>query len=344
MACSVHSTGGNDMKHNAPSRIIVRRITRSVFPLLVGSLMLLGACSTTPVASRVAGYLTTPKGSLLLSQDGQCWRTAEWRPALAIKQCDPDVVKAREEKEVAKKEEKKKEEEKKPEEVAQEKGEHKGIDHAGYVFVPEQEQVLVPRAAATGAATQAGLDAAAVAAQKKDITYRNEVVFAPLILNSDASFRFGDDHLTSAGRDAVIEMAGIIKNRHAQDLKISVIGHTDRVGSGKANLDLSRRRAATVKAALIAEGIPAAAIEAGGMGATVPVTQADECQNYLVKCELIECLRPDRRVEIKTRGKMENGMKKVPVESSIDLPRSQQVLVRQREERREEMRAVCKAG
>ena len=74
-------------------------------PVLVTALAALGAgCSSTPVSSRIPGYLTTPKGQLLLSQDGQCWRTAEWRPALAIARCDPEVV-AREEK---KKEEEKK--------------------------------------------------------------------------------------------------------------------------------------------------------------------------------------------------------------------------------------------
>lgn len=55
-------------------------------------------------------------------------------------------------------------------------------------------------------------------------------------------------------------------------------------------------------------------INSAAMGASMPVTQPDECPNYLVKCELIECLRPDRRVEIKTRGKMENGTRTVPLE------------------------------
>lgn len=298
--------------------------------LAAGSL-LLSACSMAPVASRVPGYLTTPKGALMLSQEGQCWRTAEWRPALAIKQCDPEVVAAREAEEAAKEEEKKKEE--KAEEVAEEKGEHKGIEHAGFVYVPDAEQQ-----AANG---QVAADVAAVqAATKKKVTYRDEVIFAPLILNSDASFRFGDDHLTPDGRDAVVEMAGIIKARKAQDLKISVVGHTDRVGTDKANQDLSRRRAATVKAALVAEGIPAAAIEAGGVGASMPVTQPEDCPASLVKCELIDCLRPDRRVEIRTRGKMENGRRQVPVDQTLqEFPRRERTAAQ-----REEMKAVCKAG
>lgn len=304
-------------------------VRASVYLAAFGGFALLGACSMAPVSSLVPGYLTTPKGSLLMSQDGQCWRTAEWRPALAVRVCDPEIVKALEAEEVAKE----KEAEKKPEELAEDLGEHKGIDHEGFVFVPNDDAAPVP-----------GSSAAIVAAAKKEITYRNEVVFSPLLLNSDSSFRFGDDHLTSEGKDAVIEMAGIIKSRRAQDLKITVVGHTDRVGSTKANLDLSRRRAAAVKAALIAEGISASAIETGGMGSTMPVTQADECPSSLVKCEMIECLRPDRRVEIKTRGKMENGTRKVPVDAIIELPRHPQAAARQREDRRDEMRAVCKAG
>lgn len=307
------------------------RYSSLVTSMVAAGSLLLGACSMTPVASRVPGYLTTPKGALMLSQEGQCWRTAEWRPALAIKQCDPEVVAAREAEEAAKEEEKKKEEEK-AEELAEDKGEHKGIDHAGFVYVPDAEQQV-----ANG---QVAADVAAVqAATKKKVTYRDEVIFAPLILNSDASFRFGDDHLTPEGRDAVVEMAGIIKARKAQDLKISVVGHTDRVGTDKANQDLSRRRAATVKTALIAEGIPAAAIDAGGMGSSMPVTQPEDCPNYLVKCELIDCLRPDRRVEIRTRGKMENGRRQVPVESRVEFPRRERTAAQ-----REEMQAVCKAG
>ncbi len=286
---------------------------RLLLAVALGTSLLQTACSLTPVASRVPGYLTTPKGKLLLSQQGQCWRTAEWRPALAIKQCDPEVVAIREAEELKQEEEKKKEEEKKAEEqVVDDSGPHEGIAPAGFVYVsPEEEQALIA-AGATPEEARAELQARAAAAKSAT---RTEVVFAPLVLNSDTSFRFNDDHLTTEGRDAVIEMAGIIKRRKASDLKITVVGHTDRIGTDKKNLDLSRRRAATVKAALIAEGIPAAAIETAGMGSSMPVTQAEECPNYLVKCELIECLRPDRRVEIKTRGRVENGTRTVPVEN-----------------------------
>lgn len=296
------------------------KITALAFPVL------LTACSLTPVSSRVPGYLTTPKGELLMSQEGQCWRTAEWRPALAIRQCDPEVVKAREEAP--------------PEEVVEEKteevadtGEHPGIEP-----VPRVAPVVVPE--------EGGLVVQSIVAvpvgEKKDET-RVEVVFAPLSLNSDTTFRFGDDRLTAEGRDAVIELAGLLKRRKVQDLKLTVVGHTDRIGSDKANMDLSRRRANTIKTALVAEGIAADSIETGGMGATMPITQLADCPSDIERCELIDCLRPDRRVEIKARGKIENGTRTVPVQGVLELklPRKPAASV---SERRSEMAEMCKAG
>lgn len=55
-------------------------------------LALLAGCTVRPVDSRIPGYLTTPGGALLYNDAGQCWRTAAWRPALAIPECDPEVV------------------------------------------------------------------------------------------------------------------------------------------------------------------------------------------------------------------------------------------------------------
>lgn len=284
------------------------------------------ACSLTPVSSRVAGYLTTPKGELLVSQDGQCWRTAEWRPALAIRRCDPEVVKQQE---------KLKAEEEKVEEVAEEKTDdqlpeksHEGREHAGSVYTPPATQTP---------------EAIAEIAKKEEVKMRTETLFAPLTLNSDTSFRFGDDRLTADGRDAVIEMAGILKRRKVQDMRLTVVGHTDRIGSDKANKDLSRRRAEAVKKALIAEGIPAETIETGGMGSTMPITTLEDCPNDLVHCELIDCLRPDRRVDIKVKGKVESGTRAVPVNGLLELKLPARPAANI-SERRAEMASVCKAG
>lgn len=55
-------------------------------------------------------------------------------------------------------------------------------------------------------------------------------------------------------------------------LKLHVVGHTDNVGAYAANLELSRRRAASVVAALTARhGVAAARLHAEGVGPLVPV-------------------------------------------------------------------------
>jgi outer membrane protein OmpA-like peptidoglycan-associated protein len=54
--------------------------------------------------------------------------------------------------------------------------------------------------------------------------------------------------------------------------KISIEGHTDGQGTPAYNLDLSRRRAESVKAWLIAHGVAAERIEASGFGDTKPLT------------------------------------------------------------------------
>src|SRR5262249_36098871 len=58
---------------------------------------------------------------------------------------------------------------------------------------------------------------------------------------------------------------------------VAVRGHTDTVGNAEANLQLSLRRAASVKDALQRNGVPASAILTGGLGEQdLPVPTADQ--------------------------------------------------------------------
>jgi outer membrane protein OmpA-like peptidoglycan-associated protein len=71
------------------------------------------------------------------------------------------------------------------------------------------------------------------------------------------------------------------------ETRLMVEGHTDNVGSETYNEDLSQRRAAAVKAALVSRGIQGDRIEAVGRGESFPVagndTQAGRQQNRRVE-------------------------------------------------------------
>jgi OOP family OmpA-OmpF porin len=67
---------------------------------LVLSLALLSGISAagTAFAHDVAnaGYLIDTRGTLVKNNYNQCWRTGYWTPAMAVKECDPDLVKKEE--------------------------------------------------------------------------------------------------------------------------------------------------------------------------------------------------------------------------------------------------------
>ena len=60
------------------------------------------------------------------------------------------------------------------------------------------------------------------------------------------------------------------------DMKVKIVGHTDSDGVDAANLDLSKRRSASVKAALAKEfGIDENRMETDGKGESQPVDKND---------------------------------------------------------------------
>jgi OOP family OmpA-OmpF porin len=84
---------------------------------------------------------------------------------------------------------------------------------------------------------------------------------------------------------------------------ITVEGYADRIGTPAYNRALSLRRAESVKAYLVDTArIDPGKISAVGRGATGPVTRPSDCIGSEPSPELIECLNPDRRVEVAVRG------------------------------------------
>ncbi|MGQ0286208.1 OmpA family protein [Pasteurellaceae bacterium 22721_9_1] len=115
-------------------------------------------------------------------------------------------------------------------------------------------------------------------------------------LSGDFLFDFDKDTLTPKGKEVVDNVAAQLKSSGAKDVLIE--GHTDRLGSVAYNLDLSQRRANRVKARLIEQGVQAS-FTAVGLG---KAHQVKACSEYPHGKELKDCLRPNRRVEIKASG------------------------------------------
>lgn len=70
------------------------------------------------------------------------------------------------------------------------------------------------------------------------------------------------------------EMASVLKEY--ADLKVKIVGHTDADGNDASNLDLSKRRAASVKVALAKEfGIDESRMETDGKGEGEPIDKND---------------------------------------------------------------------
>jgi OOP family OmpA-OmpF porin len=76
---------------------------------------------------------------------------------------------------------------------------------------------------------------------------------------------------------------------------VDITGYTDRLGSTKYNQKLSQRRANAVKEYLVGKGVDAKRLKAYGKGEQNPVVT--DCKQKK-RSELIECLAPNRRVEV----------------------------------------------
>lgn len=122
---------------------------------------------------------------------------------------------------------------------------------------------------------------------------------AHVTLNAAADFDFDKSVLRPAGKAKLDKLATDLTA--LQFSKITVVGHTDRIGKRPYNMKLSKRRAESVKNYLSGKRIPAELIEASGVGPDQPVTKPADCKR-LARKALITCLQPDRRVEVDVQG------------------------------------------
>jgi OOP family OmpA-OmpF porin len=113
-------------------------------------------------------------------------------------------------------------------------------------------------------------------------------------------FDFDRSALRPAEAPKLDELTAKIKGR-AFD-RLEAVGHADRIGADAYNMGLSKRRAEAVQAYLVSKGLEAGHIRIDAKGEAEGTT-GDACRNMgpenRKNQKLIECLQPDRRVEVR---------------------------------------------
>ncbi|HBG71554.1 MAG: hypothetical protein A2W93_07930 [Bacteroidetes bacterium GWF2_43_63] len=107
---------------------------------------------------------------------------------------------------------------------------------------------------------------------------RSKLLTEGKIISYGIYFDSGKDVVKSESRGSLNEIANILKEN--PDMRIKVVGHTDSDGDDAMNLDLSKRRAANVKEALVKDfAIDGNRIETDGSGESQPIGPNDSVEN-----------------------------------------------------------------
>jgi OOP family OmpA-OmpF porin len=120
---------------------------------------------------------------------------------------------------------------------------------------------------------------------------------------ADVLFDFDKAVVKPEGRSKLDDLSNKVRGINLE--VIIAIGHADTIGSDAYNQRLSVRRAESIKAYLVSRGVEANRVYTEGKGEKQPVT-AGRCKNlgkeHRSNAKMIECLQPDRRVEIEVIG------------------------------------------
>jgi OOP family OmpA-OmpF porin len=122
---------------------------------------------------------------------------------------------------------------------------------------------------------------------------------AKVTLAADALFDYDKAVLRPEGKKSLDDLVAKSKSLNLE--VIIAVGHTDRLGSDAYNQKLSEKRAAAVKTYLVSKGVEANKVYTEGKGEKQPKTGAT-CKGDAKSKALIQCLQPDRRVDIEIIG------------------------------------------
>jgi outer membrane protein OmpA-like peptidoglycan-associated protein len=107
---------------------------------------------------------------------------------------------------------------------------------------------------------------------------RNKLLTEGKLVSYGIYFDVNSEKLKPQSAGTLKEIATVLTEN--PDLRVRIVGHTDSDGDDASNLDLSKRRAASVKNALVeAYGIDAARMETDGKGEKEPIAPNNSLTN-----------------------------------------------------------------
>jgi OOP family OmpA-OmpF porin len=116
-------------------------------------------------------------------------------------------------------------------------------------------------------------------------------------IDEKVMFKTGSATILKKSYGILNAVADLMKKFPDQTKKVEVQGHTDDVGSAKANKRLSQRRAEAVMKYLVKKGISKKRLSAKGFGPEQPLVQVDK--KKMSKAELKAAREQNRRVQFK---------------------------------------------
>lgn len=142
------------------------------------------------------------------------------------------------------------------------------------------------------------------APKKMEVVKRVEPRPAPTpartLEKADRTIYFGFDstELTPDSQEKLNNLAWTLQNSH--DVRdANIVGYADPIGAPQYNMTLSQQRAQTVQQYLTGKGyVNTQVVESRGLGET---SKYAECKDIASRQARIECLEPNRRVEVEVK-------------------------------------------
>jgi OmpA-OmpF porin, OOP family len=255
------------------------------------AVLLPAAAEAAAVKERRDGYLTDTQGGIVRALGaGVCVRTSQWTPALAVAECDPDLVKKpppppKPAPKPAPKPEPK------PAPKPEPKPEPKPVPPPPPKPEPKPEPKPKPK--------------------------------KPVLINIERKIElqgmpFDKAELTP---DNVKELDKFLADLKPVTLGAMIItGHTDRIGTLRYNQRLSERRATVVRDYVVNKGVDQKLIFWEGKAFNQPIPVTKFCSPKMARKQLIECLAPNRRVTVEAVGRMPKPEPKKPAAKPAPKP------------------------